>query len=125
DAWLKQNAFFLRQRRKNARMRLPKAEELLAADLAVDGLHAWGRMYDRVSGDLRVKVMERGEVVEKSPGQIRLDSSERAIRENNFFAADKAWKTVADHCADALNHISGTRLTLYRRLGLTDHLDMP
>src|SRR6185369_17804382 len=57
--------------------------------------------------------------------QIRLDSSERAIRENNFFAADKAWKTVADHCADALNHISGTRLTLYRRLGLTDHLDMP
>lgn len=125
DPWLKSNSFFLQQRRKNARMRLPKAEELLAADLSVDGLHAWGRFYDRVSGDLRVKVMERGEVVEKSPGQIRFDSAERAIRENNFCAADKAWKTVADHCADALNHISGTRLTLYRRLGLKDHLDMP
>jgi pepF/M3 family oligoendopeptidase len=125
DPWLTNNAFFLKMRRKNAAMRLPKAEELLAADLAVDGLHAWGRLYDRLSGELRIKVMEKGEVVDKSPGQIRFDSPERAIRENNFYAAEKAWKTVADSCADALNHISGTRLTLYRRLGLRDHLDMP
>lgn len=125
DPWLKSNRFFLDMRRKNAGMRLPRAEELLAADLAVDGLHAWGRLYDRLSGELRVKVMERGEVVEKSPGQVRLDSGERSIRENNFYAADKAWKTIADSCADSLNHISGTRLTMYRRLGLQDHLDMP
>jgi len=63
---------------------------LLAADLAVDGIHAWGRLYDRLSGELRIKVMERGEVVEKSPGQIRFDSPERSVRQNNFYAADKA-----------------------------------
>lgn len=125
DSWLQNSKFFLDMRRKNAAMRLPRAEELLAADLSVDGLHAWGRLYDRLSGELRVKVMERGEIVEKSPGQVRLDSPERSIRENNFYALDKAWKTVADSCADSLNHISGTRLTLYRRLGLKDHLDMP
>lgn len=125
DDWLRANAFFLRQRRKAARLRLPKSEETLASELGVDGIHAWGRMYDRVSGDLRVKVMERGEVVEKSPGQIRLDSPEREVRANNFFAADKAWRSVADSCADALNHISGTRLTIYRRLGLEDHLVVP
>ena len=117
--------FFLNQRRKNAQLRLPRGEELLAADLAVDGIHAWGRLYDRISGELRIRVMEKGEVVEKSAGQIRFDSPERSVRQNNFYAADKAWKTVADECADALNHISGTRLTMYRRLGLQDHLDMP
>jgi oligoendopeptidase F len=125
DPWFRENAFFLKQRRKNARMRLPKAEETLAADLGVDGIHAWGRLFDRLSGELRIQVMEKVELVEKSVGQIRFDSPERSIRQNNFFAADKAWKTIADNCADALNHIAGTRLTLYRRLGLRDHLDMP
>lgn len=125
DPWLQKNAFFLEQLRKNARMRLPKAEESLAADLAVDAIHAWGRLYDRVSGELKIRVMEKGEVVEKSPGQIRFDVPERPVRENNFYAFDKAFKTVADSCADALNHIAGFRLTLYKRLGLRDHLDMP
>ncbi|HTI50220.1 MAG TPA: M3 family oligoendopeptidase, partial [Planctomycetaceae bacterium] len=125
DPWLLQNAFFLTQRRRNAQMRLPNGEESLAADLAVDGIHAWGRLYDRLSGDLRIRVMELGEIVEKSPGQIRFDSPERSVRQNNFHAAEKAWKGIADSCADALNHIAGTRLTLYRRLGLKDHLDAP
>jgi pepF/M3 family oligoendopeptidase len=122
---LARNAFFLQLRRKNAKLRLPRGEELLAADLAVDGIHAWGRQYDRLSGELRIRVMEKGEVVEKSPGQIRFDAPERSIRENNFYAAEKSWKSIADSCADSLNHIAGTRLTVYRRLGLTDHLDLP
>lgn len=117
--------FFLVSRRKNAQVRLPRDQELLAADLSVDGIHAWGRLYDRLSGDLRVQVMERGETVSKSPGQVRFDMADRSTRENNYYAADKAWRTLADTCADALNHISGTRLTIYRRVGLKDHLEMP
>ena len=122
---LAENAFFLQDRRQRAGLRLPKELESLAADLAVDGIHAWGRLYDRLSGALRVRVMERGEVVEKSPGQVSLDSPERAVRENNFFAADKSWTAIGDTCADALNHIAGTRLTVYKRLGLASHLDAP
>lgn len=125
DPRLQRLDFFLTSRRKNAELRLPKDQELLVADLGVDGIHAWGRLYDRLSGELRVQVMERGEMVSKSPGQVRFDMAERPVRENNFFAADKAWRTLADTCADALNHISGTRLTIYRRLGLADHLEMP
>lgn len=122
---LAENAFFLQDRQQRAGLRLPKELESLSADLAVDGIHAWGRLYDRVSGALRVRVMERGEIVEKSPGQVSLTSPERAVRENNFFAADKAWSAVGETCADALNHIAGTRLTLYKRLGLASHLDAP
>ena len=122
---LQQVEFFFDELRRNAAFRLPKDQELLAADLGVDGIHAWGRLYDRLSGALRVHVMERGEIVEKSPGQVQFDSPERTVRMNNFFAADKAWKTIDDTCADALNHISGTRLSIYKRLGVQDHLDSP
>ncbi|MCH8828885.1 MAG: M3 family oligoendopeptidase [Planctomycetes bacterium] len=125
DERLSRIAFFLHDSRESAAMRLPREQEFLAADLAVDGIHAWGRLYDRISGALRISVMERGEIVEKSPGQVQFDSEQRSVRENNFFAADKAWNGIADSCADALNHISGTRLTLYKRLGLQSHLDAP
>lgn len=128
DAELSELRFFFDERRRNAMLRLPKEREQLANDLAVDAIHAWGRLYDRLSGELKIKVMERGELVEKSPGQVMFDSPQRAVRENNFFAADKAWTTIQDTCADALNHISGYRLTKYRHLGLTgddSHLAAP
>lgn len=125
DDYLKEIEFFLAEAKRNAALRLPKEQEMLAADLAVDGFQAWGRLYDRISGALRIAVMEKGEVVKKSVSQVQFDMPERAIRENNFYAADKAWNSIADTCADAINHIAGTRLTRYRRLGLKDHLEAP
>ncbi|HUG91701.1 MAG TPA: M3 family oligoendopeptidase [Planctomycetaceae bacterium] len=125
DEWLREIEFFLHESRRNAAFRLPKPQELLAADLGVDGVHAWGRLYDRLSGAVRVRVLERGEIVEKSVGQVQFTSPERSVRQNNFYAADKAWNAIADTCADAVNHIAGARLTLYRHLGLRDHLDRP
>lgn len=128
DSELSELRFFFDERRRNAALRLPKEREQLANDLAVDAIHAWGRLYDRLSSELKIKVMEKGEVIEKSPGQIMFDSPQRAVRENNFFAADKAWTTLQDSCADALNHIAGFRLTKYRHLGLTGddaHLAAP
>lgn len=125
DERLKKIYFFLDECRLNAALRLPKDQEMLAAELSVDGIHAWGRLYDRLSGELKIDVMEKGELVRKSPGQVTLDSPERTVRENRFYAAEKAWKSIGDSCADALNHIAGTRLAIYRRLGLADHLVVP
>jgi pepF/M3 family oligoendopeptidase len=122
---LKSIGFFLDECKRSAKFRLPKEQELLSADLAVDGIMAWSRLYDRISGALKIEVMEKGEIVRKSPGQVTFDSPERAIRQNNYFAASKAWKSIADTCADAINHIAGTRLVKYRRLGVQDHLDLP
>ena len=122
---LRRIAYWLTDQRTLALLRLPRDQELLAAELDVDGLHAWGRLYDRISGALRITVMEQGELVERSPGQVQFDSADRSVRQNNYFASLKAWRTTADTCADALNHIAGTRLTRYRRLGLDDHLSAP
>jgi oligoendopeptidase F len=125
DERLNRIRFFLVDCRANAQFRLPKDQEMLAAELGVDGIHAWGRLYDRLSGELRIELMEKGEIVRKSPGQVRFDVPHRPTRENNFHATEKAWKQIADTCGDALNHIAGTRLAKYRRLETTDHLDAP
>lgn len=125
DERLAKVKFFLKECRTNAQLRLPKELEMLAAELGVDGIHAWGRMYDRLSGALRVELMEKGEIVRKSVGQVRVDLPDRKTRQNNFYAIEKAWKKEADNCADALNHIAGTRLAKYRRLGVEDHLTVP
>lgn len=125
DSRLQQIQFFLEDCKRNAKLRLPKEQEILASELAVDGLHAWGRLYDRLSGELKIQIMEKGELVERSPGQVQFDSPQRSIRENNFYAANKAWETIADSGADALNHLAGTRLTTYRHLDVIDHLDAP
>ncbi len=123
--YLGQIRYYLTHRRRQAELRLPREQELLAADLGVDGIHAWGRLYDRVSGALKVQVVEKGKTITKSPGQVLFDSPQRAVRENNFFAVDAAWSSIEDTCADAINHIAGTRLTVYRRQGLQDHLVAP
>lgn len=125
SAYLRRIRYFLETRRAQAVLRLPREQELLAADLAVDGIHAWGRLYDRLSGALQVQVIEQGKPVIKSPGQVLFDSPQRAVRENNFYAADAAWATIEETCAQAINHIAGTRLTLYKHLGLADHLVAP
>lgn len=125
DPVLSANAFHFEDLRRAAKLRLPKEQEQLASELDVDGFAAWGRLYDRLSGELRVTVMEKGELVKKSPGQVLFDSPERSVRQNNFYAADKAWATIEETCADCLNHLAGTRLTKYRRAGLQDHLDAP
>ncbi|MEZ6068479.1 MAG: hypothetical protein R3B90_22820 [Planctomycetaceae bacterium] len=52
DSDLKSILFYLQERQRAAGLRLPKGQELLAADLAVDGLQAWSRLYDRLSGGL-------------------------------------------------------------------------
>ncbi|OYW13183.1 MAG: oligoendopeptidase F, partial [Planctomycetales bacterium 12-60-4] len=125
STYLKRIRYYLTHRRRQAELRLPRDQELLAADLSVDGIHAWGRLYDRVSGALKVQVIEKGKSVAKSPGQVLFDSPQRTVRENNFCAVNTAWSSIEDTCADAINHIAGTRLTLYRRQGLKDHLVAP
>lgn len=124
DPYLTEVAFLLREAKSLAALRLPPAEEALANDLAVDGLHAWGRLYDRVSGELKIEVMTADGPEKKSVGQVTWTGPERTVREWNFRAADRAWATVEKTCADCLNHISGTRLTKYGRLGF-DHLEEP
>lgn len=125
DPALTEVSYYLESCKKNAVFRLPKDQEILSAELSVDGIHAWGRLYDNISGSLKIEVFEKGEIVRKSPGQVSFDSPDRSVRENNFYASKKAWSSIQDTCASAINHIAGSRLTRYRHLELEDHIEAP
>lgn len=110
----------LRETRDQARFRLSEAEEALYTELSRDGVLAWGQLYDATSGNLRISV-DRGQGAEQlSPGQVfnLLHSDDRDLRARAFAAWQAGWRSVYRTCATALNHITGTRITLNQRRGL-------
>ncbi|MEI7025002.1 M3 family oligoendopeptidase [Paenibacillus sp. y28] len=126
-AWLDQPEqqavrFPLAERRKQAGERLPSELESLIADLAVDGYHGWGEMYNTAVSQVQILFSENGEEIRLSAGQAhnKLHSPDRAVRERVFSAWEDAWGQAADFCADALNHLAGFRLQVYKHRGWTD-----
>ena len=47
---------FLRRQREDAQRTMNPEQEMLSADLGVDGLHAWGRLYCSISGKLEFDI---------------------------------------------------------------------
>ena len=112
-------AFFLDRQRAMARHKMDPRRETLAETLAVNGYHAWGRMYDKLAGSLRAAVTEDGHPVELSMGQLvhRLEDPDGALRGDAFRHLEDAWRGVQDLAAMALNSQAGFRQSLYAGRG--------
>jgi oligoendopeptidase F len=112
--------------RKDAQFAMSPERETLTADLNVDGLDAWGRLYDTVSGRLTFE-MEwpdgRSETIPIAQCRSIMEGPDRALRQAAFECGNKAWETVEDITASALNAIAGTRHTLYNYRGINHFLD--
>ncbi len=128
DKRLDKRAFGLDEMRRIARMKMKPEFEELAAELAVNGYHAWNRLYDKIYGDLRVQFDEKdGKKTELSLGQLakKLTSSNRDVRKQAHVKLEGAWETVANQCALALNYQAGFRLNIYKRRGWDSPLIEP
>ena len=114
-----QVAFFLDRQRAMARHKMDPARETLAETLAVNGYHAWGRMYDKLAGSLRASVTDGEQQVELSMGQLvhRLEDPDGAVRADAFGHLEEAWRGVQDLAAMALNSQAGFRRSLYAGRG--------
>jgi oligoendopeptidase F len=116
----------LRQLRRKALRTMSREQERLAADLAVDGLHAWGRIYNTLSGKLDFQMKWPDGRVERVPmAQWRalMSSADRRIGRAAFEGGNLEWARVGDVCAAALNAIAGNRLTLNRYRGYGHYLE--
>jgi len=118
-------------RRQSAEL-LPLDEENLVTSLAEDGIHAWGRLYDRLSGTLECDVTVGNELktmgIAEAAGLMQMPDD--TSRENAWRAINAAWDTQLESCAAAINAIAGWRLEMCRkrstRAGRTVHyLDAP
>jgi len=117
----------LRRLREESKHRMNREEEVLAADLAVNGLQAWGRLYDTLSGKLEFDMVYpdgRRQHLPISQRRSLMESPDRSVRKAAFEGGNAAWQGVADTVAAALNAISGTRLILNRRRGVNHFLDV-
>ncbi len=121
-------AYPLQRMRQRAGFTMSLAQELLAADLNVDGIKAWERLYERITGKLVFEfVPPRGETEIRPISQWRalMSDEDRQLGRAAFEGGNRAWQSIEETCAAALNAISGTRLTLYRHRGIAHFLDMP
>lgn len=126
SAELQGASHMLRRLRHDARCSMPALLEGLSADLGVDGISAWGRLYDQVSGTLRFELEVPGHETKSLPVSMTrslLEDANPAVREAALSGSAAAWESVGDTMAACLNAISGTRLTLYKRRGIEHFLD--
>jgi oligoendopeptidase F len=102
-------------------------KEVLATDLSVDGIQAWGRLYGTIASKLEFDMVYpdgRREHLPMSQRRSLMDHPDRRVRKAAFDGGNAAWHDVEDAAAAALNAIAGTRLTLNRHRGVEHFLDI-
>ena len=123
---LKSVAHSLKRVREQAKHTMAPAEEKLAADLGVDGFQSWTRLYNKISSKLEFDMAwpdGRKERLPISRWRALMSDADRKVGRAAFEGGNKAWASIEDPCAAALNAISGTRLTLYKRRRVSHFLD--
>jgi oligoendopeptidase F len=118
---------YLNRLREEAWRAMSTEKEVLATDLGVDGIQAWGRLYDILSSKLEFDMIfpdGRRERLPMSQCRSLLDSPDRRVRKAAFDGGNATWQSIEDTAASALNAIAGTRLTLNRHRGLDHFLDI-
>ncbi|MDD9934981.1 MAG: M3 family oligoendopeptidase [Myxococcales bacterium] len=126
DARLDGAQYALTRMRKRARHTMAATLEGLAADLGVNGISAWGRLYGQVSGKLSFQLEVEGQEARELPvamARTFLEDPDRAVRTAALRGSNAAWEQVGDTVAACLNAISGTRLSLYERRGIDHFLE--
>ncbi|MCB9662995.1 MAG: M3 family oligoendopeptidase [Alphaproteobacteria bacterium] len=116
----------LRRTRDRARHAMPAALEDLAADLGVDGLHAWGRLYSRLTSELEFELRVPGAAPRTLPvsmARTTMEDADPAVRRAALAGANAAWARHGTTLAGCLNGIAGTRLALAARRGWDGVLD--
>ncbi len=118
--------YMLSRLRDEARKTMSAELESLAAELGVDGISAWGQLYDQVSGRLEFEMPQPDGGSKTVPMALKnslLEDADASVRKAALEGSNAAWAGIEDMTAAALNAIAGTRLTLYKQRGVDHFLD--
>lgn len=111
--------FVVRHARQRRHELLSLAEESLINGLSQDGIHAWGNLYDQLSGTLSCDVLVGNETQSMGIAQAAglMQKPDVATRRNAWRAINTAWAAHEETCAAAINAIAGWRLELATKRG--------
>ncbi|MCP3030209.1 M3 family oligoendopeptidase [Halobacillus sp. A1] len=123
ESELSELAFVLDERREKAKDKLDLEQETLINNLAVDGYHGWGQLYDTLVG--RMSLPYKGEKLSVGQAANKLSDSDRTIRKEVFNNWQLAWQEESDVFTETLNHLAGFRLQTYKHRGWDNPLKEP
>lgn len=116
-------AFIWRERRKMKDLMLAPSEEMTLAQFKQFGLHAWGDLYDQISGSIQVQLPSKGKSVGVAEASGYLRGSDEALRKEAWHGIQQGWKTFEEPCSAILNNLAGFRLEEYRKRSHTRAID--
>jgi oligoendopeptidase F len=97
--------------------------EALTSELNVNGINAWSRLYDTLSGQLKFTYVDADGETRTAPMGQRfslVSGNNRSVRASAFEGSNAAWAQHEVTCNAALNSLAGTRHTLDKHRG-SDH----
>lgn len=117
DAVIAPSEFLVRHGRQRRHENLTLAEESLVNGLSQDGIHAWGNLYDQLSGILQCEVNVGNEIQKMGVAEASglLMSADNLQRKAAWEAINDAWESHDESCAASLNAISGWRLEMCKQ----------
>lgn len=123
---LRDAEYYIERLNSRSQVRMSAEKEKLRAELDVDGINAWSRLYNTMSSKLEFEMEYPDGTIEKVPMSRRrslMQDEDRRIRKAAFDGGNKSWQSVDYIAAAALNSIGGTRLTINRHRGVDHFLD--
>jgi len=123
---LKPIAYYLHRIRNRMKYGMLTEKEKYAADMKLYSSYSSAGLYDQLVGKLEFEMVWPDKSKEKLPialGISLMSDSDRAVGKAAFEGANRAWASIEDSCAYALNSIAGTRLTLDKQRGVPWFMD--
>ncbi len=126
DETAQAHAFALREEAKESRYLMSPPEESLASQLNLSGGQAWGKLQRNVTSQKTVQFELDGKTQEMPmPALINLRSHpDEDVRRRAYEAENAAWESLKEPLAAAINGVKGETLTLAKRRGHPDVLNI-
>tara|TARA_Y100001954_G_scaffold237141_1_gene299900 strand:- start:5387 stop:7270 length:1884 start_codon:yes stop_codon:yes gene_type:complete len=108
DERVQESKFLFESLRKRIDFLLTTKEEVALTGLSVDGLHAWGKLYRDIAGNMEIDI--DGEKMGLAQASSLLRGPNRESRKKAWLAINKSWEGYKESTSAILNAINGWRI---------------
>ncbi|MEC7181327.1 MAG: M3 family metallopeptidase, partial [Bdellovibrionota bacterium] len=108
DERVQETKFLFESLRKRIDFLLTTKEEVALTGLSVDGLHAWGKLYRDIAGNMEIDI--EGEKMGLAQASSLLRGPDREQRKKAWIAVNKSWEGYKESTSAILNAINGWRI---------------